>query len=167
MAKNIQRPSIERLRELFHADFERGILIRKISNNQYPVGEFSGCYDPSCGYYRVAIDQKRYLVHQVIWAMKTGEWSKKHINHISGSLTDNRFDNLRESTRRQSKQSSKLYRNNKFGLKGVSKFKSCFRSDIRVNGKTLYLGLHDTPEQGHQAYIRAAKKYFQEFARAS
>lgn len=168
MAKKKERPTIERLQQLFHVDFEHGTLTWKITpNNQIEPGTPAGFLDPSCEYYRVAVDGRRYMVHQIIWAMKTGKWPELHINHKSHDTTDNSFNNLREATKSQAKQSSRLYRNNKFGLKGVSRYKDRFRSDIRVDGKTIYLGIHDTPLDAHAAYVNASRKYFGSFARAA
>ena len=42
-----------------------------------------------------------------------------------------------------------------------------FYSAIMVNQKNNFLGYHDTPQEAHAAYIRAAKEYFGEFSRAA
>ena len=84
----------------------------------------------------------------------------------SGQTLDNRRKNLRVSTAEQNQHNRRRNRNNKTGYKGVSIFrKGQWRADIRVNGKTLFLGLHATPELAYEAYCEAAVKYRGEFAR--
>jgi len=47
---------------------------------------------------------------------------------------------------------------------GVTKNWNKWESGIRINGKNIYLGLFETPEQAAMAYNDAATKYFGEFA---
>ena len=49
---------------------------------------------------------------------------------------------------------------------GVSKASSGvkYRSDIHINGKTMYIGLFDTPEEAHQAYKEAKERHVKNMA---
>ncbi|HMD55018.1 MAG TPA: AP2 domain-containing protein, partial [Phycisphaerae bacterium] len=40
-------------------------------------------------------------------------------------------------------------------------------AQIMVDRKSIYLGLYQTPEEAHEAYAIAAKKYFGDFSRAA
>ena len=55
---------------------------------------------------------------------------------------------------------------NTSGYKGVSWYKRDrkWQAGIKVNGKFIYLGLFNDPKEAHEAYIKAAKKHFGEFA---
>lgn len=46
------------------------------------------------------------------------------------------------------------------GLKGVSKKYNKYTSSIGVNNRTIYLGLFNTAQEAHEAYVKASKKSF-------
>ncbi len=52
----------------------------------------------------------------------------------------------------------KARKDNQSGLMGASKHKEKWKSQIRIDGKVHYLGLHETAEQAHQAYMDARAK---------
>jgi hypothetical protein len=47
---------------------------------------------------------------------------------------------------------------NKSGFLGVRKENSKWLAEIKVNYKPIRIGLFDTPEEAHQAYISAKRK---------
>lgn len=57
------------------------------------------------------------------------------------------------------------YKNNKSGFRGVHKDDYKWRAQIKSNGKVIYLGGFDSPEDAASAYDAAAKVYFGERAR--
>lgn len=88
------------------------------------------------------------------------------VDHKNGDGLDNRKENLRLATRQQNCANRKLFKNSIHGLKGVFQKLPCknFYSQIRVNKKIIRLGVFETKEEAHQAYLEAAKKYFGDFA---
>ncbi len=121
------------------------------------------------GYIQICLFDRLYYAHRVIWMMKTGEWPRGDIDHINGNRSDNSWKNLREATRSQNSMNSRLGRNNKFGLKGVSldrrnKSKP-YTATITANKKQFRLGNYATPEEAHKAYADAAEKLHGEFKR--
>jgi hypothetical protein len=76
------------------------------------------------GYQRVAVNQRSYLAHRVIWAMMTGAWPKEEIDHINGDRTDNRWSNLRAASRTQNARNMEKPRNNTSGVTGVHWWKT-------------------------------------------
>jgi hypothetical protein len=49
---------------------------------------------------------------------------------------------------------------NKTGLKGIYiQSNGRFGSNIRIKEKTIYLGTYNTPEEAHQAYLKAKEEY--------
>jgi hypothetical protein len=87
------------------------------------------------------------------------------VDHKNGDGLDNRRDNLRPATAEQNNQNKRLYRNNRVGLKGVSRDRCGWRARITVAGSTRNLGMFDSPEKAALAYDLAAIEHFGPFAR--
>ena len=145
---------------------ETGIFRWKVSPCRHRrVGVIAGYSHPRDGHIRIGFMGKYYMAHRLAWRIMTGEWPARLIDHRNCDPTDNRWLNLREANSVQNAR-------NRVGRgkypKGVVLHKDGrFQAQIGVNGKTIYLGLHDTAESAHEAYIEAAKRYFGEFARAA
>jgi len=86
------------------------------------------------------------------------------VDHINGDGLDNRKENLRVCTHAENIRNQKLNRLNTTGYKGVCVNREKWISRIKVNGKLLYLGRYNTPEEAAQVYDEAARKYFGKFA---
>jgi len=101
----------------------------------------------------------------VFWM--TGRWPKKFVDHKDVDNSNDRWSNLRHATPKQNGANQKLRSNNTTGFKGVSRTTGCdrFSAGIRVDGHRKHLGCFRTPELAHEAYKRAAKKFFGKFAR--
>ena len=120
------------------------------------------------GYVTIRIDYKRYYAHRLAWFYMTKEWPQKIVDHKDMNPTNNKFENLRLATPTQSVQNRGVQRNNLSSLKGVKRTKDGkFYAMINVDKKARYLGSFDDKELAHDAYVRAAKKHFGEFARAN
>lgn len=119
------------------------------------------------GYLKVSISRKRYYVHRVAWAVATGAWPKGTIDHIDLNRANNKFDNLRDVSHSLNMRNCHARVTNKCGLKGVSPKGKRFRAQISVGGKSRVVGVYDTPEEAHEAYIRVASATFGEYARAA
>ena len=72
---------------------------------------------------------------------------------------------LRPATNGQNKANARAYRNNKTGLKAVSKYRDKWVAQIYKDRCRKYLGSFSTPEEAHAAYCQAAREYHGEFAR--
>jgi hypothetical protein len=92
----------------------------------------------------------------------TGSWPTNDIDHLNGIPSDNRFCNLRDVPRRVNNENHrKAKRTNKTGLLGVDFRPSInkWAAQIQVNGAKIYLGVFDTPESAHDAYLSAKRQY--------
>jgi hypothetical protein len=96
--------------------------------------------------------------------MHTGVDPVGDIDHINGNRTDNRALNLRTCTRSQNLANSSVRRDNKIGMKGVARSGKRFVAHIGINGRKRHLGIFDTKEAAHQAYLSAASERSGEFA---
>lgn len=95
------------------------------------------------------------LIHRAAWLLQTGAWPSHEVDHRNRQPADNRWDNLREATRGQNQQNRAAV-NGKGRLLGCTPYYRKWKATIRVNNSApIYLGLHDTEEQAHQAYLDA------------
>jgi hypothetical protein len=102
----------------------------------------------------------------------TGRWPRFLIDHENNTKTDNRWRNLRSSNKTKNAQNGKRHKDNKCGFKGVWKLSDKprpkpYAASIRVDGKTIWLGTYKRAKEAHQAYVKAAKEHFKEFARTA
>jgi AP2 domain/HNH endonuclease len=106
------------------------------------------------------------FLHRFIMGIEKGD--PRFVDHKNMNTLDNRKENLRICTKTQNQGNIRKYRNNTSGFKGVTRNLKSGRpwaAQIAVNHKHYGLGCYNTPEEAHQAYCVAAKKYFGEFAR--
>ncbi len=148
-------------KQIFEYDPTSGTLRNKKS------GRLVG-WRHSSGYRQFCIGRKKYFIHRMAWLYIHGVMPPEQIDHINGDRSDNRICNLRIATQQQNSGNMKIRSNNKVGFKGVYRVNKSkpFQANIHVNGKTKYLGLFSTAEEAHEAYVRAAKKAFGDYARA-
>lgn len=86
------------------------------------------------------------------------------VDHKNRNRADNRKKNLRPTTKQLNGINRGCNKNNKLGIKGVSEINSKYYARIMKDGKTISLGVYDTPEEASIARKRAEKKLFGEFA---
>ncbi len=157
----------ERLKELFRYDPETGEFIRLAkSGRKGRVGDVVGTINKA-GYVVIGIDGVVYYAHRLAWRYMTGGIVPQ-IDHADGSRANNKWRNLRHATHTQNILNAKLAKNNTSGFKGVTWHKGAGRwpASLYLNGSPNYLGLFDTPEDAHAAYMRAATNAHPEFARS-
>jgi hypothetical protein len=152
----------EELKKVLSYDPNTGLFVwLRITGNRAKVGSIAGAN--SKGYVVITINNIRYHAHQLAWFYITGHWAPHHIDHINRNPSDNRFSNLRPATHRENLFNRGPNKNNKIGLKGVSKYRNKYSAQIHVSGKKNFLGYYLNPEDAHKAYCLAAEKYFGEF----
>jgi hypothetical protein len=156
----------ERLRELICYDPEAGIFTWvKASGRRVKVGNRAGSFNTSIGYRVIGVDGVRYYEHRLAWMWMTGAWPAQDIDHINCNKADNRWANLREATMAQNIANVGSWRHGTSGLKGAHWSKAANRWSSRIGGQ--HLGLFDTKEDAHAAYVKAAEEKFGVFARVS
>lgn len=180
--RTLQLPASTILWTLFDLDQEAGSLFWKrrpresfktnrghaIWNGRY-AGKPAGHTD-ACGYVLVAIDNRLFKAHRIIFAMVSGKDPGENlIDHIDRNPANNRPENLRLSTHSQNLANSRPTKNSMSGLKGVCLHKKTgkWMARIVVARKGIYLGLFATKEEASAAYEQAAIEYFGEFGVAA
>ena len=107
------------LKSILHYDPDTGIFRwAKRRATWIPAGTIAGS---TCekGYAIIVINYKIYRAHRLAWLYMTGSHPPEFIDHINLDRKDNRFCNLRLSTRAQNMQNFRIRPDNKSGVKGV------------------------------------------------
>ena len=143
----------QRLRELLHYDPETGLLTRKTTRGGQPTGAIAGnvCTD---GRVQVYIDGRNFKAHRLIWLWVTGQWPVNDVDHKDGIPSNNRWANLRDVPHAVNLQNrQRAPKHSSTGLLGVTKNRGGFGAQIKINGKRVWLGTFDTPEEAHRVAI--------------
>lgn len=166
-------PSLEAVRAAFAYDRATGVfrwrrrMDRDNAWNAKHAEKIAGTAHNE-GYRSIRFNGRSFLAHGLAWFYEHGEWPSHDIDHRDTERSCDSLENLRPATRSQNNQNARLRRNHPTGLKGAMLTKSGkrFWSRIVVAKSRIYLGVFDTAEQAHSAYVEAAQRYFGEFARS-
>lgn len=88
----------------------------------------------------------------------------KIIDHINRNKLDNRRENLRLATYSQNGMNRGVNVNSSTGFKGAIKESGKYVSKITVDGRSIYIGTFNTPEDAAKAYNVMAEVHFGEYA---
>lgn len=144
-------------------DPETGLFTRKRTYRQYLAGTV---VTGGRGRVKLRIGGKQVQASRVAWTLLYGPVPEgMEVDHINGDDRDNRPENLRLATYPENGRNRGVQRNNRLGVKGVTRAKAGYKAHIKVLGKHTYLGYFSTIEEADQAYKAAADLHFKEFAR--
>jgi len=149
----------ERLKELLSYSPETGLFVwLKNRCSVAMAGDVAGT--PINGYLTIVIDKLPYRAHRLAWFYMTGKWPFDKIDHINGVRNDNKWVNLREADNHLNMQNIRKAIC-KVGYLGVTigGRSKRYQARIRVDGKTVYLGTFDSPQEAHTAYVSAKRKH--------
>lgn len=149
-----------RVRELLHYDPETGLFTwLKTSGGGVLPGAHAG---RSSGnrYATIRIDGAARRAHNVAWLWMTESLPTHYVDHINGIRGDNRWCNLREVTAHENAQNTAPRKRTHSGLRGVYPQHDKWIGRIGLNGQRHYLGIYDTREEAHAAYLAARAKMF-------
>lgn len=150
----------EEVRELLSYDPVTGIFTRRTG----PRAGMQAGHFRKTGYCSVSIYKRYYEAHRLAWFYMTGRWPIR-IDHVDLNPSNNAFKNLREALPWQNNANIGPKRD---GKKGVTVLKNGkFQAQIKLGGRSFYLGLFGTEEEANAAYAGAARVLFGNFARAA
>ena len=125
------------------------------------AGKPAGCVDSFYGYALIGIDGKSHRAHRLAWLHFYGSWPEGVVDHKNGVRTDNRISNLRDVSKTVNGQNQRAAtrKNRSTGLLSASLHKRSgkYRADIKVDGRTKFLGNYDSADEAHQAYLEAKR----------
>jgi hypothetical protein len=115
-------------------------------------------YTPDAnGYIKIVVDKKQTYVHRLVAECFLGldptqGWNAM-IDHIDRNPSNNNVENLRivNNQENQWNTESRGYY--------YQKSKNKYHATIRYNNEHIFLGLFNTSEEAHQAYLDAKLKY--------
>lgn len=156
--------TVDEARRRVNYDPSTGALTWKVLRNSKRIGEEARSLDVA-GYVQVNICGVVVKGHRLAWLLHYGEWPSDHIDHINGVRSDNRIANLRCVNGTVNTQNKRLGScQNKTGFLGVhynanNRPDRRYRAKIVTGKKQIHLGGFATPEEAHQAYVLAKRKY--------
>ena len=143
----------EYLREILDYDPETGVFKWKVRSCGIRT-EIAGT--DRAGYRQIYVKSKMYCAHRLAWLYMTGEWPSGQIDHINRIRNDNRWCNLRNVTPRMNNYNGDPHKNNKLGVRGVTKTAyGKYVARIKYKGKHKNLGHFDTVDEANMAYKEA------------
>lgn len=162
---NTNQDMTERLREFLSYDPEAGVFLWKaVPSQRVKVGSVAGSRNGN-GYWKIGLDGRKHYAHRLAWLFVHGEWPADEIDHVNGIRDDNRLTNLRQATHAENCQNLSMNGKNRSGHPGVS---WCardrkWRADIKIHGRTRYIGYYDSIEDAIAAR-KAAKAEVHSFS---
>ena len=152
-------PTYEELSKIFK--YVDGILYRKTKRTRRSAKDrlVVNKHNHSSGYCRIKFNGKRAMYHQIVWILNYGDIPSNYvIDHINGDKLDNRLCNLRLVTTRENGQNRVEHRNGKLvGANYLSRLNK-WQANIQIKGEQIYLGIFDTEQEAHQAYLLAIRE---------
>lgn len=153
--------SADELRELLDYCPTSGAFVWRIDRTSgTKAGQLAGSTYKD-GYTYISVMGRIYKAHRLAWLHVYGRWPSGSVDHKNGCKSDNRIDNLRDVPHATNLENQRAPRadNKTGGLLGVSLHRKTgkFRAQIMASGRTISLGLHETPELAHAAYIDAKR----------
>ncbi len=149
------------LKKLLHYDPNTGVFrwMSKAAKNVV-IGTVAGSFH-SRGYQCIRLRKKDYLGHRLAWLYTHGFFPPQGVDHINGVQGDNRITNLRVAGQGENLQNQRVPpAHNTSGFLGVSFHKQHrrWRAHIKMNRKYIHLGYFSTPQEAHQAYLKAKRR---------
>jgi hypothetical protein len=151
---------LETLDRYLHYDPETGLFTWKVAaSSRRAAGSMAGTLHTG-GYWTIRVRGCRGFAHRIAWAMHYRE-DPEHmeVDHINCNRLDNRIINLRLVDRVDNQRNrAGANKNSRSGLRGVYYHARTnkWRAQLGYDYRSTHLGLFDTPEEAHAAFLAAA-----------
>lgn len=137
-----------------------------VDDNDFDLVLKTSWHVDKMGYARGKIKGKKIFMHRLI--MKASD-PTVYVDHINGNPLDNRKQNLRLASNSQNQANRQKHKNHSSKYRGVTfnRKSNKWQAGIKVNGKSIHLGLHIIEEDAAEAYRKAAEFYFGDYSEHS
>lgn len=158
-----EQTQAQRLADVFGYNSDGSLFWKiKAGNGRIAVGTSAG-YPTTCGGRKVMYQKKAYWVHHVVWLIHRGSLPNQFVDHINGNRSDNRIENLRLCSQFENMQNRSRNGIGESRLLGAHKRRGGkWSAAITLRGQKQWLGIFDTAEAAHAAYL-SAKKFVHQF----
>jgi len=146
----------ETLKEILDYNPTTGIFTRLVSgSNRSKAGNVVGSPN-GAGYLQVKIQRKMYQLHRLAFLFVEGYLPENDVDHMNGTVDDNRWKNLREVSRSCNMQNQQLGSANKSGFTGVfwRKQSGKWLASIQINKNGIHIGLYKTATDAAVARVK-------------
>ena len=145
---------VERLWDLYDYNPLTGYLISKVGN--YPGSPVKGYLEKDKSRWVIFLtrdDGSRLRTNygRVVYAWVHGRWPEGSVDHVNRNPRDNRVWNLRQAEPSLQQNNTWNFNYGATWNKGVEKW----LAQVRINGKTKYLGIFDVQKDAQEAFMRA------------
>ena len=106
------------------------------------------------GYIKISVDDQKHYAHRLAFLYMTGSFPKDIVDHINHDGENNSWENLRDADKRLNAGNQRRPRSNATGMTGAVLLPSGkFMAQRKRPGKGKYIGVFDTVEEAHAAYL--------------
>jgi hypothetical protein len=152
----------EYVRSILSYDPETGSMTWLKSRGTKKAGSKAGCV--SSRYIKIGIDGRLYPAHRIAILIMTGDWPNGDTDHSDLDKINNKWENIRPSSRSQNRANTAVRPDNKLGVKGIRMHKGTYEVRVKKNGKTTHIYCK-TLAEAMAAHRGLSSKMFGEFAR--
>lgn len=157
----------ERLKSLLRYDPETGVFTYRDRKGRKMPGTVAGT-DEGRGYIAICLDYKRYRAAHLAWLYIYGRLPESQIDHKNGNPSDNRIENLRESTQAQNLQNLRSPKTNSsskyLGVTCHKRIKNKkWQARIQIDEKVRSLGYFRCPTAAYLLGYLPAKRRLHSF----
>jgi hypothetical protein len=158
--RSVRTVDVSKLKHLLSYDPLTGGFTWRVSKGRAKQGSTAGALKRR-GYVDITLDGQRFAAHRLAWLYSHGVWPTYSVDHINGNPSDNRLKNLRDVPHISNMQNERSARaSNSHGFLGATwcKDKCKWAAQIRHQGKKVRIGLYDTPQDAHNAYVETKRR---------
>lgn len=149
---------VKRLHEVLAYEPLTGALVWRRSLGRAAAGARAGS-PLKDGRRIVTVDGIAMRASRIAWTLATGRSPNGLIDHRDGDPSNDRWANLREATKSINNQNQRrAHARNGTGLLGAGKSRHHYRARIWAEGRDHHLGVFDSPEAAHAAYVAAKRQ---------